>query len=133
MSGIINLAAGQERGSSPPRGPIAPRGGDLPRIQLDLTADGRVVLPSIIRPVSHPYSDAPAEGNTALCYVFEELFGEKVRLRRLAFRSPDRHPAQGCDRSVARDAIADPINASVVSLYSQRCTGLVAKRSWLAL
>jgi predicted nucleotidyltransferase component of viral defense system len=61
------------------RGPIAPRGGDLPRIKLDLTADERVVLPSIIRPVTHPYSDAPAEGITARCYAFEELFGEKVR------------------------------------------------------
>ena len=37
------------------RGPIAPRGGDLPRIKLDLTADERVVLPSVIRPVTHPY------------------------------------------------------------------------------
>ena len=60
------------------RGPIAPRGGDLPRIRIDLTADERVVLPSII-PVTHPYSDAPAHGITARCYVFEELFGEKVR------------------------------------------------------
>ncbi len=61
------------------RGPIAPRGGDLPRIKLDLTADERVVLPSIIRPVTHPYSDAPIDGITARCYAFEELFGEKVR------------------------------------------------------
>ena len=61
------------------RGPIAPRGGDLPRIKLDLTADERMVLPSVIRPVTHPYSDAPVEGMTARCYAFEELFGEKVR------------------------------------------------------
>jgi predicted nucleotidyltransferase component of viral defense system len=61
------------------RGPIAPRGGDLPRIKLDLTADEHVVLPSVIRPVMHPYSDAPAYGIAARCYAFEELFGEKVR------------------------------------------------------
>jgi predicted nucleotidyltransferase component of viral defense system len=61
------------------RGPIAPRGGDLPRIRLDLTADERVVLPSIIRPVTHPYSDEPVDGITARCYAFAELFGEKVR------------------------------------------------------
>jgi predicted nucleotidyltransferase component of viral defense system len=61
------------------RGPIAPRGGDLPRIRIDLTADEHVVLPSIIRPVTHPYRDAPAGGITARCYAFEELFGEKVR------------------------------------------------------
>jgi predicted nucleotidyltransferase component of viral defense system len=61
------------------RGPIAPRGGDLPRIKLDLTADEHVVLPSVMRPVTHPYSDAPADGIEARCYAFEELFGEKVR------------------------------------------------------
>ena len=61
------------------RGPIAPRGGDLPRIKIDLTADEHVVLPSVIRPVTHPYSDVPADGITTRCYAFEELFGEKVR------------------------------------------------------
>lgn len=61
------------------RGPIAPRGGDLPRIKLDLTADEHIVLPSVIRPVMHAYSDTPADGITARCYAFEELFGEKVR------------------------------------------------------
>jgi predicted nucleotidyltransferase component of viral defense system len=61
------------------RGPIAPRGGDLPRIKLDLTADEHVVLPSVIRAVTHPYSDVPAEGIAARCYAFEEVFGEKIR------------------------------------------------------
>lgn len=61
------------------RGPIAPRGGSLPRIKLDLTADERVVLPSVVRPVAHPYTDMPEDGITARCYAFEELFGEKVR------------------------------------------------------
>jgi hypothetical protein len=61
------------------RGPIAPRGGDLPRLKLDLTADGHVARPSVMRPVTHPYSDAPQDGIEARCYAFEELFGEKVR------------------------------------------------------
>ena len=61
------------------RGPIAPRGGDLPRIKLDLTADELLVLPTVIRPVSHVYSDSPEEGMSARCYAFEELFGEKIR------------------------------------------------------
>jgi hypothetical protein len=38
-----------------------------------------VVLPSVMRPVSHVYSDVPAEGITARCYAFEEVFGEKIR------------------------------------------------------
>ena len=35
------------------RGPIAPRGGDLPRIKLDLTADEAVVLPPVMRAAAH--------------------------------------------------------------------------------
>jgi predicted nucleotidyltransferase component of viral defense system len=70
------------------RGPIAPRGGDLPRIKLDLTADELLVLPTVMRPVGHVYSDAPPEGITARCYAFEELFGEKIRA--LAERSRPR-------------------------------------------
>lgn len=61
------------------RGPIAPRGGDLPRIKLDLTADEALVLPPDTMPIAHPYSDAPAGGMTALCYAYAEVFGEKVR------------------------------------------------------
>jgi predicted nucleotidyltransferase component of viral defense system len=61
------------------RGPIAPRGGTLPRIKLDLTADELLVLPAVMREVSHLYSDLPEEGMLARCYAFEEVFGEKIR------------------------------------------------------
>lgn len=61
------------------RGPIGPRGGDLPRIKLDLTTDELLALPPVERPVVHPYSDAPEAGITAHCYAYEEVFGEKVR------------------------------------------------------
>src|SRR5688572_27224986 len=44
------------------RGPIARRGGDLPRIKLDLTADEALVLPPVMRAAAHAYSDMPAEG-----------------------------------------------------------------------
>jgi predicted nucleotidyltransferase component of viral defense system len=60
------------------RGPMV-RGGDPPRVKLDLTADEILVLPVIVRPVAHPYSDAPEDGIEARCYAFEEVFGEKVR------------------------------------------------------
>jgi predicted nucleotidyltransferase component of viral defense system len=77
--------AGQGRISY--RGPLV-RGGDLPRIRLDLTADEMVVRSPVPRPVGHPYSDAPADGIRARCYAFEEVFGEKVRA--LAERSRPR-------------------------------------------
>ncbi len=60
----------------------------MPRIKLDLTADELLVVPTVMRPVAHVYSDAPAEGITARCYAFEELFGEKIRA--LAERSRPR-------------------------------------------
>jgi len=60
-------------------GPIAPRGGDLPRIKFDLTTDEIVALAPVIRPVAHPYSDTPEGGIQARCYSYEEVFGEKVR------------------------------------------------------
>jgi predicted nucleotidyltransferase component of viral defense system len=60
------------------RGPIVRRG-DPPRVKLDLTADEVLVMPAIVRPVTHPYSDAPEAGIEARCYAFEEVFGEKVR------------------------------------------------------
>jgi len=61
------------------RGPIGPRGGDLPRIKFDLTTDELVALTPVRRPVVHPYSDEPEEGIHANCYAYEEVFGEKVR------------------------------------------------------
>jgi predicted nucleotidyltransferase component of viral defense system len=61
------------------RGPIAPRGGDLPRIKLDLTTDELLALPPVERPVVHSFSDEPEGGMKACCYAYEEVFGEKVR------------------------------------------------------
>jgi len=61
------------------RGPIAPRGGDPPRIKLDLTTDELLAMPPVERSVVHPFSDAPDGGIKALCYAYEEVFGEKVR------------------------------------------------------
>lgn len=60
------------------RGPMGQRG-DPPRIKLDLTADEVLVKPSVMRPVAHAYSDAPADRIQARCYAYEEVFGEKVR------------------------------------------------------
>lgn len=60
------------------RGPLQPRG-SLPGIKLDLTIDERLVLEPDVRPVYHPYPDAPATGITIHAYAFEEVFAEKVR------------------------------------------------------
>ncbi len=59
-------------------GPMG-RGGDVPRIKLDLTNDEVLVLEPTIRDVHHPYSDRPEEGMHIRCYSFEEVFAEKIR------------------------------------------------------
>jgi predicted nucleotidyltransferase component of viral defense system len=61
------------------RGPVSPTSGGWPKIKLDLTADERLVLPSVRREVFHPYSDKPEGGIRANCYKYEEAFGEKLR------------------------------------------------------
>lgn len=60
------------------RGPMQ-RGGDPARVKLDLTDDEVLVLEPVRREVYHPYSDRTAEGFSALCYSFEEVFAEKLR------------------------------------------------------
>jgi predicted nucleotidyltransferase component of viral defense system len=61
------------------RGPIAPRGGDLPRIRLDLTADEVLVCEPADRRIAHAYSDEPEGGIMVRCYAYEEAFAEKIR------------------------------------------------------
>lgn len=60
------------------RGPMG-RGGDAPRIKLDLTDDEVLVLQPTMRDVHHPYSDCPDVGMQVSCYAFEEVFAEKIR------------------------------------------------------
>lgn len=61
------------------RGPVSPTSGGWPKVKIDLTADERVVLPSVRREVFHPYTDRPERGIWAICYAYEEAFGEKLR------------------------------------------------------
>lgn len=61
------------------QGPVSPRGKNMPRIKLDITADERIVLPPVVSPVFHPYSDEPEGGIVVRSYAYEEAFGEKVR------------------------------------------------------
>lgn len=54
-------------------------GNNFPAVKLDLTADEILVDEAVRRQVSHPYSDEPEGGFTALCYSYEEVFAEKLR------------------------------------------------------
>ncbi|MDE2824352.1 MAG: nucleotidyl transferase AbiEii/AbiGii toxin family protein [Chloroflexota bacterium] len=61
------------------RGPVSPRGANMPRIKFDLTADELLVLPPSRLGVFHPYSDEPENGITVTSYPYEEAFAEKTR------------------------------------------------------
>lgn len=59
------------------RGPrSAPNPG---RIKLDLSAEEKVIQPSILRKIAHPYPDDLPSNAQVRCYSLEELFAEKIR------------------------------------------------------
>ena len=99
------------------RGPIAPSGGNLPRIKLDLTADELLVKPPVDRVVAHPYSDAPADGIMCRCYDFDEVFAEKLRALSERGRPRDLYDVVNLFRNEQfRDA-----SATILSLLQQKC------------
>ena len=61
------------------RGSLRPKTRALPRIKIDLTLSEKIVLPPVERPIAHAYSDNHVLETKALCYSYEEIFGEKIR------------------------------------------------------
>ncbi len=99
------------------RGPIAPSGGSLPRIKLDLTADEVLVKPSVERAVAHPYSDVPPQGLLCRCYDFDEVFAEKLRALGERGRPRDLYDVVNLFRNGQfRDA-----SATILNLLRQKC------------
>jgi predicted nucleotidyltransferase component of viral defense system len=57
-----------------------PRNAPTPAsVKLDLSSDERIVQPSVLRQISHPYPDALPSPGVVRCYGFEEVFAEKLR------------------------------------------------------
>jgi predicted nucleotidyltransferase component of viral defense system len=48
-------------------------------IKLDVTGSEAIIQPTVLQPVSHPYSDKLPVPATVRCYAFEEVFAEKLR------------------------------------------------------
>lgn len=97
------------------RGPIQRRG-SMPAIKLDLTVDERLVLDPDIRPVYHPYSDAPTEGISVHAYAFEEVFAEKVRALGERSRPRDLYDVINLYRSEYR-----PEPSRVLDVLREKC------------
>ena len=49
------------------------------RIKLDISGSEKIIRPTILRNISHPYSDSLPTPAQVRCYAFEEVFAEKLR------------------------------------------------------
>lgn len=98
------------------KGPLG-RGGSLPRIKLDITADEILVLPPIERRVSHPYSDLPERGITARCYAYEEVMAEKTRALAERTRPRDLYDVV----NLFRHGEFHPAAATVLDVLRKKC------------
>jgi len=49
------------------------------RIKLDISGAEKIARPTIMRDISHPYSDSLPAPTQVRCYAFEEIFAEKLR------------------------------------------------------
>jgi len=57
-----------------------PRNARTPaRIKLDISGAEKIARPTILRDISHPYSDSLPAPAQVRCYAFEEIFAEKLR------------------------------------------------------
>ncbi len=57
-----------------------PRNSPSPaRIKLDISGSEKIACPTVLRDISHPYSDALPEASKVRCYAFEEVYAEKLR------------------------------------------------------
>lgn len=99
------------------RGPVSPRGDNMPRVKLDLTADERLVLPPIRSQVFHPYSDASEHGIFVQTYAYVEAFGEKVRALAERMRPRDLYDVINLFRNVD----ARPSAAVLFDVLRQKC------------
>ena len=105
------------RGKIPYRGPIAPRGKNIPNIKLDLTADEHLALAPVRLPIYHPYSDAPEDGIHVTAYAYEEAFGEKIRALAERTRPRDLYDVI----NLYRNTDARPAPAVLLNVLRQKC------------
>jgi predicted nucleotidyltransferase component of viral defense system len=99
------------------RGPVSPKGKNIPRIKLDLTADERLVLQPVTTQIFHPYTDEPDGGIEVKAYAYEECFGEKVRALGERTRPRDLYDVI----NLYRNKSARPAPAVILDVLQQKC------------
>ena len=99
------------------QGPVSPRGKNMPRIKLDLTADERVVLDPVRVPVFHPYNDSPDGGIVVQSYAYVEAFAEKIRALAERTRPRDLYDVI----NLFRNTEARPTASVLLDVLCQKC------------
>ena len=86
-------------------------------IKLDLTEAEKVIQPTVLREISHPYPDQLPVPATIRCYGFEELFAEKLRAMGERSRPRDLYDIVNLFRRQEFRPYAELIR----SVYVQKC------------
>ncbi len=90
---------------------------EVASIKLDLTEAERVISPTVLRNISHPYPDQLPAPATVRCYSFEELFAEKLRAMGERSRPRDLYDII----NLFRRKEFRPYAGLIRSLYVQKC------------
>ena len=86
-------------------------------LKLDLTAQEKVVRPTVLREINHQYPDTLPAPGTVRCYGFEEVFAEKMRAMCQRSRPRDLYDIINLFRRV--DFL--PHSDLVRSVYEEKC------------
>ena len=86
-------------------------------LKLDLTAQEKVVRPTVLREINHQYPDALPAPGTVRCYGFEEVFAEKMRAMGQRSRPRDLYDIINLFRRI--DVL--PHSDLVRSVYEEKC------------
>lgn len=99
------------------QGPLGMPG--WPRIRFDITQHEQVVVPTVSRPVLHPYSDSMPADARVRTYAFEELLAEKTRALFERTRPRDLY-----DVVYILDNLEEPLDAETTrSTFAAKCRG----------
>ncbi|MCJ7515506.1 MAG: nucleotidyl transferase AbiEii/AbiGii toxin family protein [Dehalococcoidia bacterium] len=90
---------------------------EVASIKLDLTGAEKIICPTVLQRISHPYPDQLPAPATIRCYGFEELFAEKLRAMGERSRPRDLYDIV----NLFRRQEFFPYAELVRSVYAQKC------------
>ena len=100
----------------------------LASIRIDLTIAEKIVRPTVLRPIAHPYPDVFPLSAHIRCYSFEEVFAEKLRAMGERARPRDlydiitlyRSPSLGPDATLVRTVFREKCKSKGLEVFSSQ-------------